>query len=178
MGHRVKTPMFAHRCLPPHFLCTWKSLCQAYVKLTCASIDFFQEVWKASKNEVCIAKYISVLLQATTTAAMCFICRANSYLSSAGSADASEGNESQRGSGSQRGSQSQRDGQSHRRSEALMQPYQPETICRPTPIRAVESEPDLIRLAHSLMSLNPSRRLSPSDTSAFRTAEPIKQVAG
>ncbi len=66
---------------------------------------------------------------------------------------------------------------SHRKAKNLTQQSHPETICRPTPIRAVESEPDLLRLAHSLMSLNPSRRLSPSDTSAFRSAEPIKQMA-
>ena len=50
-----------------------------------------------------------------------------------------------------------------------------ENICRPTPVRAVESEPDLIRLAHSLISLNPSKRLSPSDTSAFRIAESVRE---
>lgn len=41
-------------------------------------------------------------------------------------------------------------------------------VCKPTAVRASESEPDLMKLADSLISLRDcGRRLSPSDSSAF-----------
>lgn len=51
----------------------------------------------------------------------------------------------------------------------------PENICRPKPVRPLECDSELIRLANSLSSLASTHRLSPSDSSAFRIAEAVRE---